>query len=115
MTKISQFGAFKPRCLIFGNEDILGVIFDKGLRFKQHLQYVAKKGAKFALALSGIAKATWGAQFQYLLQCSRFDKERAQLMQKVEIGGMWIKKLLGNPGFVNYTMEYVENTQRMRF
>ena len=29
----------------------LGVIFDKNLRFKQHLQYAAKKGTKFALAI----------------------------------------------------------------
>src|SRR5271169_797062 len=46
----------------------LGVIFDKGLRFKHHLQYIAKKGAKFSLALSRIAKAGWGPQFRYLRQ-----------------------------------------------
>ena len=41
----------------------LGVIFDKNLRFKQHLQYAAKKGTKFALAISRITKATWGPTF----------------------------------------------------
>jgi len=46
----------------------LGVIFDKNLRFKQHLQYAAKKGTKFAQAISRIAKATWGADFQHLRQ-----------------------------------------------
>src|SRR5437667_7336587 len=44
----------------------LGVIFDKNLRFKQHLKYMAKKGTKFTLAISRVTKATWGAEFQYL-------------------------------------------------
>ena len=46
----------------------LGVIFDQELRFKAHLQYTVKKGTKFAMAMANIAKATWGAQFNYLRQ-----------------------------------------------
>ena len=46
----------------------LGVIFDQELRFKSHLQNVVKKGTNAALALTSIAKAGWGAQFQYARQ-----------------------------------------------
>jgi len=41
----------------------LGVILDKGLRFRQHIQYATNKGTKFALAISRIAKSTWGATY----------------------------------------------------
>ena len=43
----------------------LGVIFDQKLNFKSHLQYVVKKGTSATLALSGIAKSNWGAQYKY--------------------------------------------------
>ena len=46
----------------------LGVIFDKELRFKEHLQYIVKKGTKAAMALSSIAKNSWGAQYKYARQ-----------------------------------------------
>jgi ribonuclease HI len=46
----------------------LGVYFDKELRFTTHLQYIAKKGTKFALAMSSAAKSTWGAQFRHIRQ-----------------------------------------------
>ena len=46
----------------------LGVIFDQDLKFKSHLQYVVKKGTKFAMAMSNVAKATWGAQFKHIRQ-----------------------------------------------
>src|SRR5438477_12740651 len=42
----------------------LGVIFDRKLHFTQHVQYAAKKGTKFALAISRIAKSTWGATYR---------------------------------------------------
>jgi len=42
----------------------LGVIFDKQLRFKLHLQHATKKGAKFAHAMSRITKSTWGTSYQ---------------------------------------------------
>lgn len=35
-------------------------IFDQGLRYHHHIQNVAKKGTKFSLAISRIAKTTWG-------------------------------------------------------
>src|SRR5579859_3718453 len=35
----------------------------KGLRFRQHIQYAANKGTKFALTISRIAKSTWGASY----------------------------------------------------
>ena len=37
----------------------LGVIFDKKLRFKAHLQHIIKKGTQAAMALSRIAKQDW--------------------------------------------------------
>ena len=46
----------------------LGVIFDKGLRFKEHVQHATKKGTKFALAMGRIANAKWGTQYQYIRQ-----------------------------------------------
>ena len=46
----------------------LGVIFDKELRFKTHLQYIIKKGTKAAMALSSIAKSSWGVQYKYARQ-----------------------------------------------
>ena len=36
------------------------------MQFKQHIQYIAKKGAEFALAIARIGKSIWGAQFQQL-------------------------------------------------
>src|SRR5271154_3981633 len=42
----------------------LGVIFDKQLRFKLHLQHATKKGSKFAHAMSRITKSTWGTMYQ---------------------------------------------------
>ena len=44
----------------------LGVIFDQKLKFHSHLDYIAKKGNKFALALSNIARITWGTLFKYV-------------------------------------------------
>jgi ribonuclease HI len=44
----------------------LGVIFDEKLKFHAHLDYVTKKGTKFALALSSIARITWGTPFKYM-------------------------------------------------
>ena len=44
------------------------MIFDQELRFKEHLQYIVKKGTKAAMALSSIAKNSWGAQYKYARQ-----------------------------------------------
>src|SRR5437667_10668497 len=44
----------------------LGVIFDQKLKFHAHMDHVTKKGTKFALALSSIAKITWGTPFKYV-------------------------------------------------
>jgi len=44
----------------------LGVIFDQELRFKSHVQYAIKKGTNAAMALSSIAKCTWGAPYKYV-------------------------------------------------
>ena len=42
----------------------LGVIFDKQLRFKLHIQHATKKGSKFSHAMSRITKTTWGTSYQ---------------------------------------------------
>ena len=44
----------------------LGVIFDQKLKFHAHLAHATKKGTKFALALSSIARITWGTPFKYV-------------------------------------------------
>jgi len=41
----------------------LGVIFDEQLRYKLHIQHIAKKGTKFALAIARITKSSWGPKF----------------------------------------------------
>jgi ribonuclease HI len=46
----------------------LGVIFDRKLKYQSHIQYVAKKGCKFALAISRVARSTWGAHYRYARQ-----------------------------------------------
>ena len=46
----------------------LDVTFDKQLRFKSHLQQIIKKGTNAALALTSIAKTTWGVPYQYVRQ-----------------------------------------------
>src|SRR5579859_2810167 len=44
----------------------LGVVFDKKLKFHTHIDQAVKKGTKFALALSSIARITWGTPFKYV-------------------------------------------------
>lgn len=44
----------------------LGVIFDNDLKYRAHVDQIVKKGTKFALAIAGIAKSTWGAKFKHL-------------------------------------------------
>ena len=44
----------------------LGVIFDQKLKFRPHMEHVIKKGTKFALAMSNIARITWGSPFKYV-------------------------------------------------
>ena len=51
----------------------------------------------------------------FLLDCTRYDQQRAQLASKVGIGGMWVEKLLGYPKLITHTLEYIENTKRMLF
>jgi len=46
----------------------LGVIFDQKLNYQSHIQYVAKMGSKFALAISRVARSTWGAHYRYVRQ-----------------------------------------------
>src|SRR5579859_7580749 len=42
----------------------LGVIFDRKLSFKHHIQDASKKGTSFALTMSRMAKHTWRAAYQ---------------------------------------------------
>jgi ribonuclease HI len=51
----------------------------------------------------------------YLLQCPRYEIQRARLVTKVGIGGMWIEKLLGYPELIEHTLEYVKKTKRFKF
>ena len=46
----------------------LGVIFDQELRFKSHLQYIVKNDINAIIALSSIAKTTWGAPYMHIRQ-----------------------------------------------
>jgi hypothetical protein len=51
----------------------------------------------------------------YLLHCPNYDQERAKLIKKVGIEGMWIEKLLGYPKFVNHKLDFVKETKRFVF
>ena len=51
----------------------------------------------------------------YLLHCLRYDRQRAKLVRKVGVGGMWIEKLLGYPRMIQSTLEYVKETRRFPF
>jgi hypothetical protein len=51
----------------------------------------------------------------FLIHCPLYDKERAKLMKKVGIGGMWVEKLLGYPKFIPFTLHFVEETGRFVF
>jgi len=44
----------------------LGVIFDQDLKYRAHTNQAVKKGTQFGLVIGSIARATWGAPFQYL-------------------------------------------------
>jgi hypothetical protein len=46
----------------------IGVIFDKALRFKSHIQYAIKRGTLAALALGSISRASWGASYIHVRQ-----------------------------------------------
>jgi ribonuclease HI len=51
----------------------------------------------------------------YLLLCSRYDRERAKLARNVGVTGMRVEKLLGRPEHINHALEYVEDTQRLKY
>ena len=51
----------------------------------------------------------------FLLQCSKYDRERAGLIKNVGIGGMEAEKLLGDPDFIMHTLEFVEKAARFSF
>jgi hypothetical protein len=51
----------------------------------------------------------------YLLHCPKYERQRAKLMKKAGIGGMWIEKLLGYPEIIRHTLEYVKETGRFKF
>jgi hypothetical protein len=51
----------------------------------------------------------------FLIQCMKFDRERAALFKNVGIGGMEAEKLLGDTDFIKHTLEFAENTGRFSF
>jgi len=51
----------------------------------------------------------------YLVHCLNYDWERDKLRKEVGIGGLWTEKLLGEPEFIEYTLEYIESTKRFGF
>lgn len=69
----------------------LGVIFDHTLSFRQHIQYAAKMGTEFGLAISRIAKCTWGTAYQQT--CTLFTSVAAPRMDYAAI--VWYKPSKG--------------------
>ena len=43
-------------------------MFDRKLRFKEHLNEVLKKGNKIADAIVGISRSNWGLKFKHLVR-----------------------------------------------
>jgi len=50
----------------------------------------------------------------YLLLCPRYDRERVKLARSVGVTGMRVEKLLRRPEFISHTLEYVEETKRLK-
>ena len=44
----------------------LGVTFDQELKYRSHLDQAVNKGTKFTMAISGIARNSWGPKFVHL-------------------------------------------------
>ena len=47
----------------------------------------------------------------YLIHRSRYNRERATLIQNVGAEGMWIEKLLGNTKLIKHMLDFVKETQ----
>ena len=48
----------------------------------------------------------------FLLECPRFKEQRNELRRRARAGGMRLDYLLGDPGMIRYTMEYIKSTGR---
>ena len=57
----------------------------------------------------------WYATSGGSAQCNKYDRERAELIKNVGIGGMEVEKLLGDPDFITHTLDFVEKTERFSF
>ena len=86
----------------------LGVIFDHKLSFRQHIQYAAKKGTKFGLAISRIAKCTWGAAYQQTR--TLFTSVAAPRMDYAAI--VWYKPPKDRPTPPHISTARLESAQR---
>jgi hypothetical protein len=52
---------------------------------------------------------------RFLIQCTKYERERAALIKNVGIGGVEAEKLIGDPDFIKHTLEFAENTRRFSF
>jgi len=50
----------------------------------------------------------------YLLNCELYDEERDKLRRKVGVQGMRTSVLLGDSTIIRNTIEYIENTGRLK-
>ena len=51
----------------------------------------------------------------YLLICTNYEEQRAELRKKVGARGMTVKRLLGDKKLIKHTLEFVEETNRFEF
>jgi hypothetical protein len=51
----------------------------------------------------------------YLINCSKYDRQRHKLIKNVGIGGMWVEKLLGDTSRIKHRLEYIKDTKRFNF
>jgi len=51
----------------------------------------------------------------YLINCSKYDRQRHKLIKNIGIGGMWVEKLLSDRSRAEHTLEYNRNMKKFNF
>jgi ribonuclease HI/endonuclease/exonuclease/phosphatase family metal-dependent hydrolase len=93
-----------------GEAKYLGVFFDRKLSFQHHIQYAAKKGTQFALAISRIANCTRGPAYQQTR--TLFTSVAAPRMDHAAI--VWYRPFQGvTPPARQPSVAKLESAQRM--
>jgi hypothetical protein len=88
----------------------LGVIFDRHLSLKTHMQYAAKKGTQFTLAISRIANCTQGPTYRHtriLYTDRRFSRTTTI---KASMSCLWGRRMMLIVGYLTRISPTVKTT-----